>query len=100
MSLPDLGVYLKNARENRGLSQMQVAKVLKLKTGQSISDWERNRGSTIPVSALKKLIYLYELDVGEVFEVLLNHQLTRLEQKITEDFFGESLPPERKKGRL
>src|SRR4051812_222367 len=90
MILPDLGSYLKNAREGRGLSQIQVAKILGLKTGQCVSDWERNRGSTIPVKALKKLIGLYELDAADVFEVLLNHHLLRLERKLTGDFFGEN----------
>ncbi len=93
MDHPDLGVYLKSARESRGLSQLQAAKVLRLKSGQCISDWERNKGSTIPVPALKKLIQLI------LFEVLLNHQLARLQLKVTQDFYGDGSVTARKRSR-
>ena len=85
----DLGKYLKTARLKRGLSQLDVARHLKLASGQCISDWERNRGSTIPIAALKKLIPFYKLEAGRTFDILLKYQLGRLEEKITSEFYGK-----------
>ncbi|MGE0631106.1 MAG: helix-turn-helix domain-containing protein [Pseudobdellovibrionaceae bacterium] len=88
MKRPDLGIYLKNARVGKGKSQADVARFLRLQSPQSISDWERNYGSLIPLKTLKKLIKLYELDPAEVFEILLDYQLRSLEAKLTEEFYG------------
>jgi transcriptional regulator with XRE-family HTH domain len=95
----DLGQYLKTARMKRGLSQLDVAKHLKLASGQCISDWERNRGSTIPVAALKRLILLYKMDVGQTFEFLLNYQLGRLQEKVTREFYEKEPKPTRRARR-
>lgn len=93
----DLGAYLKNARVDKQLSQADVAKFLKLQSPQSISDWERGYGSLIPLKTLKKLIKLYHLDTSEVFEILLNYQLTNLEAKLTREFYGHSKKPKSRK---
>lgn len=87
MQRQDLGKYLKTARLKRKLSQMDVARHLKLASGQCISDWERNCGSTIPINMLRKLITFYHLNVGETFDVLLDYQLARVQEKVTREFF-------------
>lgn len=84
----DLGMYLRIARENSGLSQGDVAKLLKLSQFQSISQWERNASGSVPVKTLLKLIEIYELPVDEVYEVLHRFQAKRLEENLRKKFYG------------
>lgn len=81
-----LGDILKKARRTLGLSQKQVAHHLGLKSGQSISDWERLDGSGIPHQNLKKLINLYSLNPQEVIEYYINGEKGRLEDKLRKRF--------------
>lgn len=90
----DLGSYLRIARESAGLSQNDVAKLLKLTQFQSISQWERNASGSVPVKTLLKLIEIYEVPVDEMYDVLLKYQSKRMEEKLEQKFFGKS-----KKGR-
>jgi transcriptional regulator with XRE-family HTH domain len=83
----DLGQYLKNARLKLKLSQLDVAKVLKLGSAQSISDWERNYGSSVPLKTLRKLCNVYRLDENEAFKHALDFQKGKLEQKMRKEFF-------------
>ena len=91
----DFGAFLRDARVSRDLSQADVARHLGFASAQSVSDWERNRGSAVPVQALKRLIALYRLDANEVFEELCRYQELRLREKLEEKFFGRA----RKKSR-
>ena len=77
-----LGAYLKNARVKAGLSQIQVAKRLKLKSPFVVSAWERNMGEALPLYVLKSLIALYNLNDQVVFDLILQYQLTRIEEKM------------------
>lgn len=86
----DLGAYLKLAREAKGLSQGDVAKLLKLTQFQSISQWERNASGSVPVKTLLKLAEIYDLDVHEMYDVLLRFQSRRMEEKLEAKFFGKS----------
>ena len=90
----DLGSYLRIARETAGLSQSDVAKLLKLTQFQSISQWERNASGSVPVKTLLRLIEIYELPADEMYDVLLKYQSKRMEEKLEQKFFGKS-----KKGR-
>lgn len=89
MRRQDLGALLKSARLKRNLSQAEVAARLKLNSPQSISDWERNYGSGVPVKTLKKLIKLYQLDATEVFDALLDYQQMKLEERLVSEFYGK-----------
>lgn len=71
----------------RELSQMDVARYLGLQTAQSVSDWERNYGSSIPIPALKKLVRLYGLSENEVFEMVLEFQYEKLKEKLEAEFY-------------
>lgn len=86
----DLGLILKEGRRQRELSQADVARLLGLQSPQSISDWERNHGSMIPVRYLKKLIKIYGLSEPDVFEAILDYQWSKLEQKISKEFYGKA----------
>lgn len=74
-----------------GLSQAEVAEHLGLQTAQSISDWERNHGSSTPIPALKKLIRLYQLSDEEVFEMVLEYQFHRLREKLAVELYPRAL---------
>ena len=88
MKKPDFGKMLKVARVKKGLSQSEVAKILRLNSSQSVSDWERNYGSGVPLPALKKLIKLYGMSKSEVFESLLDYQYAKLQESLKKEFFG------------
>lgn len=85
----DLGKLLRNARTQKQLSQTEVAQHLKLNSPQSISDWERNYGSGIPVPSLKQLIKLYGLNSRTAYEALLDFQFSKLETSLEKEFFGK-----------
>ncbi|MCC7440933.1 MAG: helix-turn-helix transcriptional regulator [Bdellovibrionales bacterium] len=81
-STADFGAYLKAARLRAGLTQADVARHLGLRSGQSISDWERNYGSSVPSPALVKLIALYRLRAGEVLENLYAYESAILRREL------------------
>lgn len=84
----ELGPCLKACRQKNDLSQGDVAHHLRLKSAQSISDWERGYGSAIPIKALKKLISLYKMDEDVVFEKFLEFKVAKLEEKLRSLFYG------------
>jgi transcriptional regulator with XRE-family HTH domain len=84
----DFGAYLKSAREKAGLTQLEVAKRLGLASAQCISDWERNRGSSIPGKYLKRLIGWYHLDVMETFERLFAYQSAKLRERLAKEILS------------
>jgi len=90
MSKVDLGAYLKQARLKAGYSQGDVAEYLGLQSAQSISDWERNYGSGIPIRSLKQLVKLYRLDSRKIFDLLLDYQFQKLERSLTAEFYSPS----------
>jgi len=77
-----LGTYLKNARIKAGLSQIEVARRLKLKSPFVVLAWERNMGEALPLYILKSLVTLYDLNDQVVFDLILQYQLTRFEEKM------------------
>ena len=87
MSEKNLGHILRTARLKKGLSQEDVSKYLKLNSPQSISDWERNYGSGVPLPTLKKLIKLYNLDADKIFAALLDYQQKKLEIQLKTEFY-------------
>ncbi len=81
----NLGAYLKAAREKAGLSQSDVAAKLGLKTPQSVSDWERNHGSTLPCNSFIKLVSIYGLPGNEAYRVLMEYELARTRSRLERD---------------
>lgn len=65
-----VGSFIKNLREKRGLSQADVAKLLSLKTAQSISNIERGV-SPLPKSKIKKLADILGVKKSEIVTVVL-----------------------------
>ena len=91
-----LGSLLKEARVKKNLSQGDVAQFLKLNSAQSISDWERNYGSGVPVPSLKQLAKLYGMKLDQVFEALLESQVQKLEKALTAEFYKKSTVAKRR----
>jgi transcriptional regulator with XRE-family HTH domain len=90
MGKKDLGQLLKKARIKKKLSQSEVADRLGLQSAQSVSDWERNYGSGVPIASLKILIKLYGLDKFEVFDALMDYQINKLKENLEKEFFSAS----------
>ena len=86
----DLGAYLRISREHAGLSQGDVAKLLKMSQFQSLSQWERNASGSVPIKTLLKLAEIYKIKIEEMYEVLLKYQSKRMEEKLKTKFFGKS----------
>lgn len=89
ISKGNLGLYLRLCRESKGLTQGDVAKLLKLSQFQSISQWERNATGSVPMDTLHRLIQIYHIPEQEVYEVLLKYSLRKAEEKLEKKFFGE-----------
>src|SRR5690348_1927493 len=65
-----LGSYIRELREKRGLSQGDVAKLLRLKTAQSISNIERGV-SPLPRAKIKRLADVLGIRKSEIVTVVL-----------------------------
>ncbi|MCB0419991.1 MAG: helix-turn-helix domain-containing protein [Bdellovibrionales bacterium] len=68
-----LGNYLKTKRQQRGLTQKDVASRLGYSTAQFISNFERGLCSP-PLNNLKVLVGLYKAPPEEVLEIILKEQ--------------------------
>lgn len=88
-----LANLLKNARMNAGLSQKEVAVVLGYKSSQFVSNWERGLSSP-PMATLRRLCRLYKTDEREVFRVIRDIAIEKLESDLEREFFAEH-PPEK-----
>lgn len=67
-----IGRYLKDKRMDKGLSQIEVAKVLSCKS-QFISNWERGL-CTPPWEYLKTIVRLYQVPERDIMDFLLTEQ--------------------------
>lgn len=72
-----VGSFIKNLREKRGLSQADVAKLLSLKTAQSISNIERGV-SPLPKAKIKRLADILGVKKGEIVTVVLREVQDRV----------------------
>jgi transcriptional regulator with XRE-family HTH domain len=67
-----VGKYFKLKRIDAGLSQNAVARLLKFKSGQFVSNWEREI-CLPPIASLKKIAEIYKLERDEVISKILDH---------------------------
>jgi transcriptional regulator with XRE-family HTH domain len=84
-----LADWLREARENVGMSQGQVAQELGYSSPQFISNWERGLASP-PIPKFKKLCKMYNLSIHDAYDRLLQATLTEVERKLHSDFFSKS----------
>lgn len=82
----NLESFLSNGRKRKGLTLMEVASALGLKSGQSVWDWENGKGSGIPADMLLRLTKIYALSVDEAYEHLLSFHQEKLRAKLERKF--------------
>ncbi|MBC7386783.1 MAG: helix-turn-helix domain-containing protein [Cryobacterium sp.] len=85
----DLGDFLRKSRLNVGLSQKEVASVLGYKSSQFVSNWERGLSSP-PIATFRRLCELYRTSESEMFQIVREIAVKKLEDELKRDFFGES----------
>jgi transcriptional regulator with XRE-family HTH domain len=76
-----LSEYLKDKRVEKGLSQLEVAKVLGYSSPQFVSNWERGLVSP-PLETVAVLIDLYKISANEVIEQILHETKAHLEESL------------------
>lgn len=72
-----VGTFIKNLREKRGLSQADVAKLLSLKTAQSISNIERGV-SPLPKAKIKRLADILGVKKSDIVTMVLGEVQERV----------------------
>ena len=71
--MKQMGNFLRQKRESKGLTQAQVATQLGYGSPQFISNIERGV-SRVPVKSLRSFISLYDLQVDEDIELMLKER--------------------------
>ena len=84
-----LALFLKQAREKAEISQRQVADELGYQSAQFISNWERGI-STPPMKTLKHLGELYRVSAEDLYEIMVEDTLRRVEADLHKEFFTAS----------
>jgi transcriptional regulator with XRE-family HTH domain len=82
-----LAQFLKQTREKADLSQRQVADELGYQSAQFISNWERGVSSP-PLKTLKKLGDLYKVHAENLYQIMLQDTLRRVEADLHREFYG------------
>ncbi|MBK9322215.1 MAG: helix-turn-helix transcriptional regulator [Bdellovibrionaceae bacterium] len=82
-----LSEFLKEKRTLSGLSQKDVAEKLGYSSAQFISNWERGHSSP-PIHTLRKLAELYEVNVDEMFDVILESALDQVRMDLHNKFYN------------
>jgi len=80
----NFGIYLRNLREKKNLSQGEVAASMGYKSPQFISNWERGLSSP-PLKALVKLADIFGVPREKLYKnfvLHINHQLNDEYKKI------------------
>lgn len=75
-----LGNYLREAREAKGLTQIEVAKRLGYSTSQFVSNWERGMCSPAE-NKMKKLIKMLGLDKNALKVKWTSFQIIQIRKK-------------------
>ncbi len=75
--------HLRKLRKQHGLSQAEMGKVLGLKSGQVVSNWERNYRGFVPIGALQKMIQVFKLDESQMLEMYIQYRKNIVAREIT-----------------
>lgn len=84
-----LSEFLKEKRNHVGLSQKDVADKLGYSSAQFISNWERGLSSP-PMHTLKKLAEMYNVNVDEMFDVILESALEQVRIDLQKKFYNQT----------
>ncbi len=84
MLIPDsgkLGGFLREKREDSGVSQVDLAKKLGYSSSQFVSNWERGL-ATPPLKSLSKICDILDVDTREIVELVLNQTREMLQSEL------------------
>lgn len=84
----DLAKFLKDKRNEAGLSQGAVAKKLGYTSPQFVSNWERGL-SRPPVATLRKISQIYNISPNEMFDVILQTTIVEVTEDLTQKFYKQ-----------
>jgi transcriptional regulator with XRE-family HTH domain len=87
MKQVSLEKFLKEKREQAGLSQKQVADKLGYTTPQFVSNWERGVSSP-PLKTLKKIGEMYHVSADELFRITLDTTIQQVTIDLKRKFYG------------
>ena len=91
MAKNKLGHFLREKRENKGLTQAFVAQRLGYGSPQFISNIERGI-SRVPVKSLRQFIEVYDLRPDEVIELLLEEKKLQLIKQLGLNEIADTQP--------
>lgn len=80
-----LKTFLKSARIHSGFSQKEVSLRLGYRSAQFVSNWERGL-SVPPPKALRQLTKLYKIRAQELFDLVLEEAIRRVESNLRRAF--------------
>ncbi len=80
-----LGIFLKEHRLKRNLSQGDLAQALRYDSPQYISDWERGVSSP-PLKKIVQVSQILHVRVDRIFDLLLESSKKKLEEDLAEAF--------------
>jgi transcriptional regulator with XRE-family HTH domain len=79
--MQQVGIYLKQKREEKQLTQFQVAKKLGYGSAQFISNMERGV-SGVPMRSIKKVIELFDLPAEEFIDLILEGKRQQIKKSV------------------
>ncbi len=83
----DLGKFLQRAREQKGLTQAEVAQRFSFTSPQPVSDWERNKGSGVPAHVFRELVGMLGVPFDKAYGLLVEFHIQKLEAKLHKKFY-------------
>lgn len=81
--------FLKEARQECGLTQRQVAESLGYSTPQFISAWERGDREP-PMNAIHRLAELLKVKAEDIFDLMLKYRMVTMETEMRAEFSAEA----------
>lgn len=85
----ELADFLRKSRMSAGLSQKEVAAALGYKSSQFVSNWERGLSSP-PIATLRLLCSLYKTNEQNMFKMIREIAVQKMERELEEEFFGKA----------
>lgn len=82
----EIGRFLHEARQAKGMTLNEVAEKLGLRSGQSVWDWENGKGAGIPAIMLLKLVKLFSISEEEAYDHLLRFQMNKAQMDVQKRF--------------
>lgn len=83
--IKSLSQFLKDSREEMGLTQIDVAQKLGYSSAQFISNWERGLSSP-PMKSINILAQMYKVSTEDLFQAILKLSLSAAEASLRKQY--------------